>query len=173
MGHCRRGPTETRLGAGGLPWQHYLPCHPRGRESVEADKVSETPPRPRPLAPPPSRVGSQFRLQFAPSPEPALQTYSLVNGSLLFQSSPRTAFLLGGWPLGSEVRGHDPRSLISELSLPQLGSEVRPLPLDELGGFEGQIQLALFNGGPWGLWNVRSTSPTDLIGDVEFRRFHC
>ena len=69
------------------------------------------------------------------------------------------------------MRGHDPRSLISKLSLPQLGSEVRPLPLGELGGFEGQVQLALFNGGPWGLWNVRSTSPTDLIGDVEFRRF--
>ena len=46
-----------------------------------------------------------------------------------------------------------------------------PLPLGSLGGFEGQFQLALFNGGPWGLWNVRSTSQTDLIGDMEFRRY--
>ena len=52
----------------------------------------------------------------------------------------------------------------------QLGSEARPLSLAGLSGFEGQFQLALFNGGPWGLWNVRSTSPTDLIGDMEFRR---
>lgn len=52
----------------------------------------------------------------------------------------------------------------------QLGSEDAPLPLSSLHGFEGQFQLALFNGDLWGLWNVRSTSDTDLIGDKEFRR---
>lgn len=52
----------------------------------------------------------------------------------------------------------------------QLGSEDAPLPLSSLHGFKGQFQLALFNGDLWGLWNVRSTSATDFIGDMEFRR---
>ena len=52
----------------------------------------------------------------------------------------------------------------------QLGPETAPLPLSSLHGFEGQYQLALFNGEQWGLWNVRSASPGDLIGDREFRR---
>jgi hypothetical protein len=100
-----------------------------------------------------TRDGSQFQLQFSPSAEEVLQERSLVNGSLLFHSSHRTAFLLGGWPHGA-----------------QLGTEAAPLPLSSLRGFEGQFQLALFNGLLWGLWNVRSTSATDFIGEREFRR---
>ena len=49
------------------------------------------------------RGGSQFQLDFQPLGGGGVHVESLVNGSLLFHSTQRTAFLLGGWPQGAEV----------------------------------------------------------------------
>ena len=36
--------------------------------------------------------------------------------------------------------------------------------LSSLNPFQGQVQLLLFNGEQWGLWNVRGSSDTMFIG---------
>ena len=58
------------------------------------------------MSPITSRHGSLFQLQYGVTNEPGVGTLggSLTNGSVLFRVSPRTAFLLGGWPEGAQVR---------------------------------------------------------------------
>ena len=75
------------------PSPHILPSHP-----------------PPPTCTRTSRVGSQFQFYFRSGPtygNPSLET-AVQNDSLLFHTSNRTAFLLGGWPEGAQVCRQSP-----------------------------------------------------------------
>jgi len=55
-----------------------------------------------------SRVGSQFQLKVGVSInglDNIVAMGNIANDSLLFRTSERTSFLLGGWPQGAQVRG--------------------------------------------------------------------
>ena len=49
----------------------------------------------------------------------------------------------------------------------QLGVPSSTVQLSSYNSFQGQVQLMLFNGQQWGLWNIRSASDTSLIGSFQ------
>ena len=56
------------------------------------------------------------------------------------------------------------------LTLPpslQLGLPGSSIDLMRYNTFQGQLQLLLFNGEQWGLWNIRGASATEFIGSFQ------
>lgn len=47
------------------------------------------------------------------------------------------------------------------------------VPLGRYNTFQGQLQLLLFNGVQWGLWNIRGASATNFIGSFQRYSYFC
>ena len=92
-----------------------------------------------------SRVGSMFELRVG-SGQVLLNTIvrntTINNDSLLFRISEHTGFLVGGKPV------------MSSLALPDF---------ELYNSFMGVVNLLLFNGELWSLWNYRNRSDTDFL----------
>lgn len=91
------------------------------------------------------RVGSMFELSGGavdPLPTPG-RSYNLVEGSLIFKTTPNTVFLFGGRPSGAE------------LALPDYSS---------YNSLIGTLDLIIYNGDLWSPWNYRRHSQTSFIG---------
>lgn len=87
-----------------------------------------------------TRVGSLFELQVVGSGVgPTRHLSPLKNNSLLFTMTERTVFLIGGSPTGSS------------LALP-----------GTYNSFLGSIDLLLYNGDLWSLWDYRNRSATEF-----------
>ena len=59
--------------------------------------------------------------------------------------------------------------IVLHLSYMHMKQDCHPqdLQIDAYASFEGQIQQLLFNGEQWGLWNIRSTSDTLFLGELQ------
>ena len=92
-----------------------------------------------------SRVGSMFELRVGSGRvrlNTLVQNTAINNDSLLFRISEDTGFLIGGKPV------------MSSLALPNFKS---------YNSFMGLVNLLLFNGELWSLWNYRNRSDTDFL----------
>lgn len=91
------------------------------------------------------RVGSMFELSggsINPLPTPD-RNFDLVEGSLIFKTTPNTVFLFGGRPNGAE------------LALPDYST---------YNSLIGTLDLIVYNGELWSPWNYRRQSETSFIG---------
>ena len=94
-----------------------------------------------------TQSGSMFELNFIDGNMPPAQHLNILNNSLSFRITENTVYLIGGIPPNSVV------------ALPQF---------QNYKSYIGLVTLVLFNGELWSLWNYRSRSMTNFIG--EFRR---
>ena len=91
------------------------------------------------------RTGSMFELMAgfdAPLPTP-IRDFTLLEGSLLFTTSPNTVFLVGGRPASSRLALNN---------------------YENYGSISGTLDLLLYNGDNWTPWNYRRRSNTTFIG---------
>ena len=91
------------------------------------------------------RAGSMFELAagFRDTAVDPVTNFTLIEGALLFKTTENTVFLIGGRPSGSmlAVTNHE-----------------------IYGSLSGTLDLVLYNGVLWSLWDYRRRSNTEFIG---------